>query len=78
MHTMKLFSSMSDLYINTSKSRLFVAGVSNEELASLQNITQFPLGDFPVRYLGVPFIHGRLKASHFAPLIEKVSTHIRD
>lgn len=44
----------------------------------LQNITQFPLGEFPVRYLEVPLIHGKLKSSHFAPLIENITGNIRE
>lgn len=71
------FGSVSGLHINLSKSRIFTTGVSNEEFSVLHNISQFPQGVFPVRYLGVLLTHGKFKSSHFAPLIEKNSGRIR-
>lgn len=77
MQTIHNFGQMSGLYINHQKSKVFAAGVSPEVLNEIQNITQFSLGDFPIRYLGVPLVHGRMKIAHFAPLIESISGHIK-
>lgn len=78
MLTLQQFGLVSGLETNLSKSRIFAIGVTNEEYSILQGITRFPQGDFPVRYLGVPLTHGKLKSTYFAPLIEKISSHIRD
>lgn len=70
-YTLHHFSGIFRLQINHSNSRLFAAAVTDEDLTAMQNITGFPLGEFPVRYLGLPLIHGKLKTSHFDPLIKK-------
>lgn len=67
---------VSGLAINVSKSKIFATGVTDYELTTLKNITRFSEGIFPVRYLGIPLMHGNLKAAHFATLMDKVTGFI--
>lgn len=39
----------------------------------IQQRTAFGLGGYPFRYLGVPMMSSRLKACHYAPLVNKIS-----
>lgn len=73
MNTLRQFSLYYGLEINGTKSFLFAAGVSDSVLDSLQGITNFIIDEFPVKYLGLPLSPGKLKASLFAPLIERIS-----
>lgn len=72
MQTLYHFENATGIKINISKSKLFTTGISDSETASLQHITKFLLGEFPIKYLGVPLTHGKHKASLFAPLIDKI------
>lgn len=76
--TLNQFGDISGHQINHTKSRIFAAGVTVEEFSVLKDVSNFTQGDFPVRYLGVPLMHGKLKSSHFTPLIDSISGRIRD
>lgn len=66
------FSKVSGLSHNPSKCALYVVGTSDLETAALLEITNFQLGTFPFRYLGVPLLSSRLNICHYAPLLEKI------
>lgn len=76
INTLNPFGDVSGLHINPQNSKICVAGISQFECSVLQNITNFALGEFPVKYLGVPLTHRKTKISHFAPMIESISDHI--
>lgn len=65
MNALQHFGAVSGLLFNPLKSKLFVAGISPLELAVLKTITQFEEGAFPIKYLGIPLTHCRLKVEHF-------------
>lgn len=78
MDTLHNFGATSGLEINANKSKIFTLGVNNEEMLALQSMSGFSLGEFPVRHLGVPLMHRKLKTSHFALLLRKSQTKLKD
>lgn len=56
--TLQQFKQVLGLEINVNKSRFVYAGVAENETAVLHQITDFLPGQFPVRYLGIPLVHG--------------------
>lgn len=76
-NTLHQFGLISGLLINASK-KIFAAGITQDQFQELQNISNFSSGALPVRYLGLPLMHGKIKCSHFSPLIEKISNRFGD
>ncbi|XP_038888139.1 uncharacterized protein LOC120078030 [Benincasa hispida] len=66
-----------DHVANVGKSSMFVAGISCDVESDLARSMGFVLGCFPVHYLGLLSLSGRLKAMDYAPLIQKITTHVR-
>ena len=54
------FCNVSGLSISTNKSAIYSAGVVQDVLSDIQQLTRFSLGCFPFRYLGVPLLSSRL------------------
>lgn len=44
--------------------------------SSILRITSFSKGSFPFKYLGVPFVLGRLKVGDFSDLLGKIKKKI--
>lgn len=63
--------------LNLSKSQLFAAGILDAELQEMLQITRFTAGIFPVRYLGTPLVYGKMKASHFNHLVDKIANFFK-
>ncbi|KAH6757807.1 hypothetical protein C2S52_023297 [Perilla frutescens var. hirtella] len=76
METMKEFEGTSGLQINNHKSALFTAGLSDYELTSIQQLVGFPIGNWHVRYLGIPLTTKKLSMVDYTSLIDKISTTI--
>ncbi|KAH6805359.1 hypothetical protein C2S51_030190 [Perilla frutescens var. frutescens] len=76
METMKEFEGTSGLQINNHKSALFTAGLSDYELTLIQQLVGFPIGNWPVRYLGISLTTKKLSIVDYTPLIDKISTAI--
>lgn len=72
-NVMEEFSACSGLEINKDKSNFFVGGVQERELEEVEQVFGFPLGELPVKYLGVPLASVKLNTMHYSPLIEKIS-----
>lgn len=71
-----LFSSMSGLHVNHSKSQIFLSNASvNVQTELVQNLG-FQLGKLPVKYLGVPLISSRLSIADCMPIIDKVKQRV--
>ena len=60
--TIKDFTKLSSLQINSAKSFIFICATSNTTKEQLIVLTGFKLGNLPVHYLGVPFVFARLSA----------------
>lgn len=72
-NVMEEFSARSGLEINKDESNLFVGGVHGRELEELKQVFEFPLEEFPIKYLGIPLASVKLNAMHYSPLIERIS-----
>lgn len=70
--TLDDFASWSGLEINQNKSELFTAGLSQQDdVASLSY--GFPVGMLPIRYLGLPLMHRKLRISEYSLLLDKIA-----
>ncbi|XP_057485879.1 uncharacterized protein LOC130772160 [Actinidia eriantha] len=76
MESLKHFGDCSGLNISLSKSNIFAAGISSMDLDSIKDITGFPQGSFPFRYLGIPIADSRLTIAQFSPLLDKIQGYI--
>lgn len=72
-----MFSDMSGLHINNEKSVVFFGGVKLEDQAKISSILGFPIGDLPLKYLGLPMGDKRLLVQGYYPLIARITTHIQ-
>lgn len=70
-------SAASGLTPNSSKSNCFMTGLSPPRALVLQDCFGLPVGDLPIRYLGVPLITSKLSFKDCAPLLEKIDVRIR-
>ncbi|KAG2262578.1 hypothetical protein Bca52824_069657 [Brassica carinata] len=57
--------------MNRSKTELFVAGLSQLETNDLTALG-FSLGSLPVRYLGLPLMHRKLRICDYRPLLDQL------
>ncbi|GFS29381.1 granulin repeat cysteine protease family protein [Actinidia rufa] len=64
------------LKISLSKSSFFSAGISDMDLEIIKDITGFPQGSFPFKYLGIPVAASRLSIAQYSPLIDRISDSI--
>lgn len=66
------FAGWSGLQMNRNKTQLFYAGLSQSESTTLASYG-FQVGSFPIRYLGLPLMHRKLRLSEYSPLLEKLA-----
>lgn len=62
------FEWLTGLKINYHKSEVFVFVAYQDEKEKMANILNCVLGDFPMKYLGVPISYKRLSMGAFRPL----------
>lgn len=65
------FASWSGLQMNTTKTKLFTAGLDHSESQAIVSYG-FPTGNLPIRYLGLPLMSRKLKISEYEPLMSKL------
>ncbi|GJX25157.1 hypothetical protein Tco_0231453, partial [Tanacetum coccineum] len=70
------FSSFSGLLPNMQKSSVFFGGLSALEQQRILDIIPFNIGNFPMKYLGVPFITKKISVKECKPLVDKVRTRV--
>ena len=71
--TLDDFAGWSGLHMNRDKTQLFYAGLSQDESTALATYG-FSVGSLPIRYLGLPLMHRKLKISEYSPLIDKLNS----
>lgn len=71
-----LFSQLSGLIPNTSKSLCYLANVPMEQKESILHCLGFQLGTFPAKLLGVPPISSKLSCRDCIPLVGKITARI--
>jgi hypothetical protein len=65
------FEWLTGLKINYHKSKVFIFGVSQLEKEEMANMMNCVLGNFPMKYLGVPISYKHLNMSAFSPMTQK-------
>ncbi|XP_024004020.1 uncharacterized protein LOC112081493 [Eutrema salsugineum] len=70
------FQSLSGLGMNKDKTDLFSAGLNPDEAESL-NMFGFRKGSLPIRYLGLPLLHRKLRKSDYSPLTDKIAAKFK-
>ncbi|XP_028083430.1 uncharacterized protein LOC114284679 [Camellia sinensis] len=71
------FRDLSGLTPNPSKSNIFFSGCSSALKEDILQIANFTEGSLPVKYLGVPLITTKLKASDCHTLVERITMRIK-
>lgn len=66
------FSRWSGLTMNKEKTELYAGGLNQSETSDLTSLG-FTLGSLPIRYLGLPLMHRKLRISDYRPLLDKVA-----
>lgn len=75
--TLGLYEKWSSQLINKEKSTIYPAKtISLARKRALLRMTSFVEGHFPVVYLGVPLVSGRLLARCVEPLVEKIRNKV--
>lgn len=67
------FSTVSGLSMNKSKTDLFIAGMNQTETSQIASLG-FRIGSLPIRYLGLPLMHMKLRIADYRPLLEKITS----
>jgi hypothetical protein len=71
------FEMMSGMRINYHKSELvLVCVLEMEEMQIYSDIFGCPVGDFPIKYLGIPLHYQKLRREDLQPLIDKIIKRI--
>lgn len=62
--------------INYSKSELIPINIDDSELEEFLEILECTKGAFPIKYLGIPLHHDKLRREDIQPLIDKIMKRI--
>lgn len=73
----RLFSRISGLQVNFSKSCFIPINVAPHDLPWINAVMGCPQNDFPILYLGMPLSVKRPNKEHFIPLIERVEQRLQ-
>ena len=74
--TLDDFASWSGLHMNRDKTHLFHAGLSDLEAVAISR-HGFPIASLPIRYLGLPLMHRKLRISEYEPLLDQIARKFR-
>ncbi|XP_010463260.1 PREDICTED: uncharacterized protein LOC104743929 [Camelina sativa] len=66
------FSRISGLTMNLSKTELFLGGVTQIEATQMASLG-FNIGSLPIRYLGLPLMHRKLRLAEYRPLLQSLT-----
>lgn len=75
VETMDVFATWSGLRMNKDKTEIFVCGLNQAETTDLTALG-FHLGSMPIRYLGLPLMHRKLRITDYRPLLQKISAKL--
>ncbi|XP_057972705.1 uncharacterized protein LOC131160841 [Malania oleifera] len=73
MACLEKFAKYLGLEANSLKSNMYHAGIKEQELERIMDITGIGLGEFPFRYFGIPLLVARLNVIHYEPLVNRIS-----
>ncbi|XP_031402526.1 uncharacterized protein LOC116212080 [Punica granatum] len=72
-----MFYEMSGLRLNPAKTKIFCAGMEEQTIKHILNLSGLKRGSLPVRYLGVSLIADRIIDKDCKPLIEKITCRLQ-
>ena len=67
-----LYEAMSGLKINFSKSEVIMVSQDDNKSLEYSNMFNYAIGDWPIKYLGVPVAGSRLHVADWMPICEKL------
>lgn len=76
-HCTQTFFRASGLQANVSKSAMYTIGITPETNKAIGELTHFPFGTFPLRYLDIPLSTKRLSIAECEQLANKMTNRIR-
>ncbi|KAG2281507.1 hypothetical protein Bca4012_049979 [Brassica carinata] len=59
-----------------NNTELFLAGLDAQETTDIARY-EYPTGKLPIRYLGLPLMHRKLRISEYEPLLQKLANTFR-
>ena len=74
---LRVFGSTSGLKANMQKSAFLPIACEDIDLASLLQQFPGPLGQFPCKYLGLPFHHNKITRADIQPTIDKMASRLQ-
>lgn len=75
VETMDVFATWSGLRMNKDKTEIFVGGLNQAETTDLTALG-FHLGSMPIRYLGLPLMHRKLRIADYRLLLQKYQQNL--
>lgn len=66
------YERMTGMKINYDKSDLLTIGIEEERVNEVAKIFCCKVGGFPIKYLGVPLRHSKLRREDLQPIIDKI------
>jgi hypothetical protein len=66
------FENLPGMRINYHKSEIIPCNLSEDQIHVASNILGCPVGSFPIKYLGVPLHHDKLKREDVQPLVDNI------
>jgi len=76
MSTLSQFHKTAGLKSNLHKSQMVLGGISPEQKSTCLQVSGLPKSTFPLRYLGVPILAGRLSKVDCNQLVEKIKAKV--
>jgi hypothetical protein len=66
------FEQISGMRVNFHKSELLTLNLDEVEIKRAANIFSYPIGSFPIKFLGVPLHFENLTREDLQPLVDKL------
>lgn len=70
------FENLSGMRINYHKSEFIPVNLYEEEVHTISHIFNCPIGSFPIKYIGIPLHHDKLRREYVQPLVDKITRKI--
>ncbi|XP_015160507.1 uncharacterized protein [Solanum tuberosum] len=78
MNVLKMYEEQSGQLINKEKSFFYLFNkAAHSSVQTVEEVTSFCKGNFPLTYLGCPISHSKKKKSHFKELIKKIQNKLQ-
>lgn len=72
-----MFENASGLKANLSKSCVYIAGASQRVREEILSILEFPVGELPIGYLGIPLQSRKIVIREYDPLLKRIRSYIQ-